>query len=93
MLSPDEANTNEAKVESTEIKEPALQTINISDEDKLKQMKDELLGTELKNMLAVNKIDTDVNDRISYKRHIEVLQEQLDYLKGEIIEKNKITCN
>ena len=44
-------------------------------------------------MLAVNKIDTDVNNGVSYKKHIEVLQEQLDYLKGEIIEKNKIICN
>ena len=44
-------------------------------------------------MLAVNKIDTDVNNGVSYKKHIEVLQEQLDYLKGEIIEKNKNICN
>ena len=59
-------------------------------------MKDDLLynlRTELKNMLAVNKIDTSVNDGISYKKHIEVLQEQLNYLQGEIIEKNKIVCN
>ena len=59
-------------------------------------MKDDLLcnlSAELKNILAVNKIDTDINNRISYKKHIEVLQEQLDYLKGEIIEKNKIICN
>ena len=40
-----------------------------------------------------NKMDTDVNNRISYEKHSEVLQEQLDYLKGEIIEKNKIICN
>ena len=81
---------------STEIEETALSIINISDEDKLKQMKDDLLcnlSAELKNILAVNKIDTDINNRISYKKHIEVLQEQLDYLKGEIIEKNKTICN
>ena len=59
-------------------------------------MKDDLLcnlRAELKNMLAVNKVDTDLNNRISYKKHIEVLQEQLDYLKGDIIDKNKIICN
>ena len=39
-------------------------------------------------MLAVNKIDTDINNGISYKRHIAILQEQLDFLKVEIIEKN-----
>ena len=44
-------------------------------------------------MLEVNKIGTDVNNRISYKKHIEGLQEESDYLKGEIIEKNKIICN
>ena len=96
MLSPDEADINEAKVESTKSEEPPLPIINISDEDKLKLIKDDLfcnLRAELKNMLVVNKIDTDVNNRISYKKHIEVLQEQLDYLKGEIIEKNKIICN
>lgn len=38
-------------------------------------------------MLAVNKIDTEVNNAISYKK------EQLDYLKSEIILKNKIICN
>ena len=43
LLTPDEADINETKVESTEIKEPALPTTNISDEDKLKQMKDDLL--------------------------------------------------
>ena len=96
LLSPDEADINEAKVQFTESEELTLPIINISDEDKLKQMKDDLLcnlSAELKNILAVNKIDTDINNRISYKKHIEVLQEQLDYLKGEIIEKNKIICN
>ena len=56
-------------------------------------MKDDLLcnlRAELKNMLAVNKIDTSLNNGISYKKHIEVLQEQLNYLQGEIIEKTKI---
>ena len=46
-------------------------------------MKDDLLRNlraELKNMLMVNKIDTDVKNGISYKNYIEVLQEQLDYL-------------
>ena len=79
-----------------EIEEPALPTTNISDEDKRKQMKDDLLcnlQAELENILAENKIDTDANSGISYKKHIEVLQEQLDYLKREIIEKNKIICN
>ena len=59
-------------------------------------MKDDLLcnlWAELKNMVGVNKIDTNVNNGISYKNHIEVLKEQhLDYLNGEIIEKNKIIC-
>ena len=75
LLSPDEADINEAKVESTEIEEPPLPIINTSDEDKLKQMKDDLrcnLLAELKNMVEVNKIDTDVNNRIPYKKHIEV---------------------
>ena len=61
-----------------------------------KQMKDDLLCNlcaELKNMLAIKKIDTDVNNEISCKKHFEVLQEQLDYLKSEIIKKNKIICN
>ena len=44
-------------------------------------------------MLGVNKIDTYVNNGLSYKKHIEVLQELLYYLKDEIIEKNKIICN
>ena len=73
--------------------EPALPVTNISDEDKRKQMNDGLLcdlWAELKNILAEDKTDTDANGGISYKKHIEVLQEQLDYLKGEIIEKNKI---
>ena len=59
-------------------------------------MKDDLLcnlRAELKNILAKNNIDTDANSGISYKRHSEVLQEQLNYLKGEIIEKNNIICN
>ena len=46
-------------------------------------MKDDLLRNlraELKNMLVVNKIDTDVKNGISYKNYIEALQEQLDYL-------------
>ena len=79
MFSPDEADINETKVESTEIEEPALPIIKISDEDELKQMKDDLLcnlRAEFKNMLAANKIDKDINNR-----------------KGEIIEKNKIICN
>ena len=81
LLSPDEADTNEAKLESTEFDEPGLPTSNISDEDKLKQMKGDLLcnlRAELKNMLEVNKIDTNVNNGIAYKKHIEVLQVQLD---------------
>ena len=96
LLSLDETDVNEAKVEFTEIEEPALPIINISDEDKVKQMEDDLfcnLQAELKNMLAVYKIDTDVNNRISYKKHTEVLEEQLDYLKGEIMEKKIIICN
>ena len=94
LLSPDKVDINETK--AIEIEEPALPTTNISDENKRKQMKDDLLcnlQAELKNILAENKIDTDANSGISYKKHIEVLQEQLDYLKGEIIEKNKIICN
>ena len=91
LLSPDEVDMNEIRLESTETEELALPTTNISDEDKLKQMKDDLLCNlreELKNMLAVNKIDTDVNKGILYKNHFEVLQEQLDYLKGEIEKTN-----
>ena len=42
LLSPDEADINETKVESTETQEPALPTTNISDEDKVKRMKDGL---------------------------------------------------
>ena len=48
---------DETKVESTKTQEPALPTTNTSDEDKLKQIKDDLLcnlRAELKNMLAVN---------------------------------------
>ena len=41
LLSPDETDINETRVESTEIEEPALPTTNISDDDKLKQMKDQ----------------------------------------------------
>ena len=96
LFSPDEADLNETNIKFTEIQEPALPTTNVSDEDKLKQMKDDLLcnlWTELKNMLAVNKIDIDLNNGISYKKHMEVLREHLDYLKGEIIEKNKIIYN
>ena len=94
LLSPDEADVDET--EATEIEESAFPTTNIPDEDKLKQMKDDLLcnlRAELKNILAKNNIDTDANSGISYKRHSEVLQEQLNYLKGEIIEKNNIICN
>ena len=94
LLSPDKVDINETK--ATEIEEPALPTTNISDEDKRKLMKDDLLcnlQAELQNILAENKIDTDTNSGNSYEKHIEVLQEQLDYLKGEIIEKNKIICN
>ena len=43
LLSPNEADINEAKVESTKNEEPTLPIINISDEDKLKQRKDDLL--------------------------------------------------
>ena len=42
-----------------------------------KKKKDDLLcnwRAELKNMLAVNKIDTHVNNGISYKKQIEGLQ-------------------
>ena len=63
----------------------------MSDEVKLKQLEDDLfcnLRAELKIMLAVNKIDTDLNNGISYKSHIEILQEQLEFFKVEIIEKN-----
>ena len=77
LFSPDEADIKENKIEPT---------TNISDEDKLKQMKDDLLcnlRAELKNMLVVDPIDTNVNNEISYKKHIEVSQEQLDYLKSE----------
>ena len=38
LLSLDETDVNEAKVEFTEIEEPALPIISILDEDKLKQM-------------------------------------------------------
>ena len=51
------------------------------------------MRAELKDMLELNNIDTDKNNRISCKKHIEVLQEQLNYLKGEIIENNKIIYN
>ena len=51
------------------------------------------MRAELKDMLELNNIDTDKNNRISCKKHIEVLQEQLSYLKGEIIENNKIIYN
>ena len=40
LLSPDGADIDETKVESTEIEEPALPIISILDEDKLKQMID-----------------------------------------------------
>ena len=36
LLSPDETDINETKVESTETEEPALPTTNISDDDKIK---------------------------------------------------------
>ena len=45
-------------------------------------MKDDLLfdfRAELKNMMVVSRIDTNANNGISYKKHIEVLQEQLHY--------------
>lgn len=45
------------------------------------------VGHHVTNMLAVNKIDTEVNNAISYKK------EQLDNLKSEIILKNKIIYN
>ena len=34
-----------------------------------------------------------MNSKISYKKHIGLLQEHLDYSKSEIIEKNNIICN
>ena len=61
LLSPDEADINETK--ATEIEEPALPTTNTSDENKLKQIKDDLLcnlWAELKNILAENKIPTQI---------------------------------
>ena len=91
MFSPKEADINETKTEPTETEEPAVPTTNISDEHKLKQLKDDLLcnlRAELKNMLAVKKRNTDVNNEVSYKKHTEVLQEPLHYLKSEIIKKN-----
>ena len=45
------------------------------------------VGHHVTKMLAVNKIDTEVNNAISYKK------EQLDYLKSEIILKNKLIGN
>ena len=65
LLSPDEADINETTIESTDFEEPALSTTNISDEDRLKQIANDLLCNlrgELKNMVVVNKIDTDVNN-------------------------------
>ena len=91
MLYPDKDYINESKVESSEIQELALPISNMLDEDKLKKLEDDLLCNlqeELKNMLAVNKTDTDVNNGISYKNHVDILQKQFDYLNGEIIEKN-----
>ena len=52
-------------------------------EGKLKQLKDNLLfnlRAEVKHLLVVNEIDTDVNNGISYKNHIDILQERLDFL-------------
>ena len=86
LLSPDEADINETK--ATEIEEPALPTTNVLDEDKLKQMKDDLLcnlQAELKNISAENKSDTNANSGILYKKHIDVLEEQV------IIERVKLS--
>ena len=86
MLAPDEADINETK--ATETEEPALPTTNVLDEDKLKQMKDDLLcnlQAELKNISAENKSDTNANSGILYKKHIDVLQEQV------IIERVKLS--
>ena len=82
MFSPDEADINETNLEFSETDETAFSTTNVSDEGKLKQMKDDLLfdfRSELKNMLAISRIDTNANNGISYKKLIEVLQEQLHY--------------
>ena len=43
-----------------------------------------------KNILAENKIDTNVNNGISYKNHIEIIDKQIDSLKVEIIEKKNL---
>ena len=82
LFSRDEADINETNLEFSETNETAFSTTNISEEGKLKQMKDDLLfdfRAELKNMMAVSRIDTNANNGISYKKHIEVLQEQLHY--------------
>lgn len=42
-----------------------------------------------KNMLAVNKIDADVNDGILYKNYIEIIQKELGFLKIEINEEKQ----
>ena len=83
LFYPDKDDINESKVESSEIQEPAIPTTNLLDEGKLKQLKDDLLvnlRAELKNMLVVNTIDTDANNGISYKNHIEILyKNHIDY--------------
>ena len=85
LLSPDEADINETKVEPTEMVEPDFPTVNISDEEKLEQTKDDLLcnlRAEFKNMLEVNKIDTDVNNRILYKKSLRNFTGTVGLLKG-----------
>ena len=42
-----------------------------------------------KNMLAVNKIDADVNDGILYKNYIEIIQKELGFLKIGINEEKQ----
>ena len=62
LLSPDEADIKETKLESSKIQNSTVPITNISDEDKFKQIKDDLicsLRAELKNMLEVNEIDAD----------------------------------
>ena len=70
LLFTDQADINEAKVESTEIVKPVLPNTNFH-----------------------NKKYIESHIKISYKKYIEVLQEQLDYLKSGITENNKIICN
>ena len=82
---PEEDDINESKVESSEIQQPALLTTDISDDDLLWNLR-----AQLKNMMAVNERDTDGNNGVSYKNHIEISQKQSDFLKGEISRKIKL---